>query len=573
MNCVEEVLIDEVALDFFNLRVDELADERDIEGTRDFIAQFDLFIPVFNADAIEAGFHYMLGNAYSLLYVPQNEKWYSPDLNKTVIHLRKAYNLIKDDIYNIELASRISTNLGNYLSQQGRFMCARKFWKYSISLNNQPIAHTSLYQSEMYIAHFLNHDKERKSYHYYLAYQHLQDRLELPNDPYIFNDSDLIFNSEEVREFKRDIESGKAGVGACPPFKIRKKSAIEDEEQAYLAWCGDNCLFLDELEVGDVRYSTHPDSLFLPPITAQINMSLSHHEELIYHTNFEEIKNDFCYARYLIFTAINTDSEEQSFFNRTFEKIDDLTYCIDNIKAQNLKTAFRVLYSLLDKIAYFINRFYKLNDAGKDRRINFESLFKKLNAKKWEPHPKLLDSKNHFLHALFYILKDLRDIDDHESVSDLLNPDIAKIYEIRNFIEHRSFKIINSLGADLVFADSQRWVVDDYNKTLKESRDELDRLSALISDAKETKERDKLLNKQKGLREDIAEIGEKLKEKKALSQHTLIITDSDFIDQVMTLAELIRSSIIYLSFSISFEEACKPSRDERYEWRRGIPLK
>jgi len=67
----EKVLIDESAIDIFNLRVDELTDENDVEGMQRFISTFDKFIPEFEDDFKEAEFHYMLGNAYSLLNVPQ----------------------------------------------------------------------------------------------------------------------------------------------------------------------------------------------------------------------------------------------------------------------------------------------------------------------------------------------------------------------------------------------------------------------------------------------------------------------------------------------------------------------
>ena len=88
--------------------------------------------------------------------------------------------------------------------------------------------------------------------------------------------------------------------------------------------------------------------------------------------------------------------------------------------------------------------------------ICFENLFKRRRSNEWKPHDKLKENTNQFIHALFYILKDLRDIKDQESVSDWLNPELVKIYEIRNYIEHRSFKIIDSLYEDIVqFIENQ----------------------------------------------------------------------------------------------------------------------
>ncbi|MBO0180139.1 LA2681 family HEPN domain-containing protein [Vibrio parahaemolyticus] len=579
MEFAENMLIDDSALDLFNLRVDELTDDNDVEGMQNFISTFDMFTPVFEDDYREAEFNYMLGNAYSLLNVPQQKEWFSPELNKVIIHFKKALSLLKkrniDDIYQITLESQISTNLGNYLSQQGRFMCAKKFWQRGILLNNQPIAHTAMYQSERYIAHYLQHDTPKAHYHYYLAYQSLKSRLELPNDPTKFNDSCLIFGNEWTETFKSWFEKNFDESEFERFYEPYDKRELNEKEIDYLAWCSDSHLFIDELEISELRYARHPDSLSLPPISSKLNLTLSHNEELVYHANFDEIKNDFCYARHLIFTALDTDNDEQSFFNSTFQKIDDMTYSIDNIKAQNLKSAFKILYSLFDKIAYFINHFYNLNALEKDRKISFESLFKKLGSnKQWQPHPKLAESKNQFLHALFYILKDLRDINDQESVSDWLNPELTKICEIRNFIEHRSFKIIDELYADLVSATSvEQMQIQRLKEEKEQYSNECKALFPLIKQYKATEKYQELVDQKNELEEKITNIDSQLYEKTKRSRHTLMMTEKDFTTQLMTLAELVRNSIIYLSFSINHEEQNKPKNDNGFVWKREVPIR
>lgn len=579
MEFAENMLIDDSALDLFNLRVDELTDDNDVEGMQNFISTFDMFTPVFEDDYREAEFNYMLGNAYSLLNVPQQKEWFSPELNKVIIHFKKALSLLKkrniDDIYQITLESQISTNLGNYLSQQGRFMCAKKFWQRGILLNNQPIAHTAMYQSERYIAHYSQHNTPKAHYHYYLAYQSLKSRLELPNDPTKFNDSCLIFGNEWTETFKSWFEKNFDESEFERFYEPYDKRELNEKEIDYLAWCSDSHLFIDELEISELRYARHPDSLSLPPISSKLNLTLSHNEELVYHANFDEIKNDFCYARHLIFTALDTDNDEQSFFNSTFQKIDDMTYSIDNIKAQNLKSAFKILYSLFDKIAYFINHFYNLNALEKDRKISFESLFKKLGSnKQWQPHPKLAESKNQFLHALFYILKDLRDINDQESVSDWLNPELTKICEIRNFIEHRSFKIIDELYADLVSATSvEQMQIQRLKEEKEQYSNECKALFPLIKQYKATEKYQELVDQKNELEEKITNIDSQLYEKTKRSRHTLMMTEKDFTTQLMTLAELVRNSIIYLSFSINHEEQNKPKNDNGFVWKREVPIR
>tara|TARA_B110000091_G_C13570612_1_gene372358 strand:- start:37 stop:180 length:144 start_codon:yes stop_codon:yes gene_type:complete len=47
MELTENVLIDDSALDLFNLRVDELTDDNDVEGMQNFISTFDMFTPAY----------------------------------------------------------------------------------------------------------------------------------------------------------------------------------------------------------------------------------------------------------------------------------------------------------------------------------------------------------------------------------------------------------------------------------------------------------------------------------------------------------------------------------------------
>tara|TARA_R110002167_G_scaffold57840_4_gene163638 strand:+ start:294 stop:2027 length:1734 start_codon:yes stop_codon:yes gene_type:complete len=573
----QTVLIDGDAIASLSARVDELLDAQNVADMEDFIGTFDVITHVFEYDFREAQFHYILGNAHSLLYVPQLNEWYDPNLNKVIIHFKKALNALKnsnvDDEYQITLKSKIETNYGNYLSQQGRFMCAKRHWRNAIDLDNQPIAHTAMYDNELYLSRYTLYDEPKAIYHQFLAYKSLCERMKLPNNQARFNDSDYIFDDNRTQDFKLWFEE-QYTLDHFNHFYKKNDKELNKKEIAYLNWCGKNNLFIDDLEIDDHPEVIRPDSLSLPSFSSRLNMTLAYHEDLVYHANFDEIKSDFCYARYLIFSASNIPNETVNFFNNTFTKTDDLTHTIDNIKAQQLKSAFKILYALFDKIAYFISHFYDLNDIDKDKQISFENLFKRRGSNEWKPHDKLKESTNQFIHALFYILKDLRDIKDQESVSDWLNPELVKIYEIRNYIEHRSFKIIDSLYEDIVFADLvQRNEIEHLNNNKEQYNDELQALYTEIKAHKYTDKHQSLINKKEQLEEWVARIDEQLNEKEKRSKHTLIMTDKDFTTQLMTLAELVRNSIIYLSFSIEFEENTKRKSDENLVWHREVPRK
>jgi hypothetical protein len=64
---------------------------------------------------------------------------------------------------------------------------------------------------------------------------------------------------------------------------------------------------------------------------------------------------------------------------------------LTNLKSQHYKTAFKTLYSIFDKIAYFLNSFYDLNKI--DSKIYFYNIFGQIKNDKIKPHKKLVDSK------------------------------------------------------------------------------------------------------------------------------------------------------------------------------------
>ncbi|MBH2562152.1 hypothetical protein JZM41_23785 [Serratia marcescens] len=302
-------------------------------------------------------------------------------------------------------------------------------------------------------------------------------------------------------------------------------------------------------------------------------------EDLVYHGNFDEIKNDYIYARYLIFSAHNIPSENIHFYNNTYQHIDDMSHAITNLKSQHYKSAFKTLYSIFDKIAYFLNSFYDFNDI--DAKIYFHNFFGKFENGKLKPHSKLKESNNQFLHALFYILKDIRDSnhkdDNLDSESYWLDPDAEKFSKIRNAIEHRSLKIIDNFGYKLLNNDS-----NNHEKIYAEEKNNLESLDSEIKfickEIKTHKENNNqtklniLIDKRDELVKKITLSKNKINDKTKRSKHSLMISERDFEARLMLLIRLVRRSIIYLSLAIHWEQ--KQNRDDYpIVISRDVPLK
>jgi hypothetical protein len=304
------------------------------------------------------------------------------------------------------------------------------------------------------------------------------------------------------------------------------------------------------------------------------------HEELAYHGNFDELKNDYCYARYLVFSAESIPNDAQHFFNSTYQHVDDMSHSIDNLKIGHYKSAFRILYSLFDKLAYFVSRFLDLNELKDDKMMSIDNLFRDFKAKNWKkdwkPHKKLKDSDNHFIHALFYILKDIRDVTNSTSVSKWIDPDAKAFAEIRNAMEHRSLKIVDDFGYELTHSHNS-YYEDELNKINLEILELQNQLKEVYSAKKKAKKdgsnflMTQFEEQENTLNSKVSILESKIREKEMLSSHTLLIPISQFESRLMTLIKLARNSIMYLSLALHFEEKTRPG--EELYLPMDVPLK
>ena len=578
---IELVLIDAPMIAQFESRADELILSSNIEELEKFVTAIDQQCFTFEDDFVKSRYFYTLGNCYSSVHRYQESEWYSENLSKAVINYRIALYALKNleysNINHLNLRSRIETNLANYLSGQGRAICAIEHWNNALEINENPVALISKANNEFFIAECL-YDKFHSHYHYFEAYNliclGLENSSELDDEhkqQYSENGKFLNFKRWFEEEFK-DYD-----FSIIDNFE---EEFISRKQKSYLKWCGDNCLFLNDLNDLYKTELVYTDCFTLPSITQTINNSLTYQEDLIYHGNFDEIKNDYCYARYLIFSASNIPNEQEHFFNSTYEKVDDMAHSLTNLKSQHYKSAFKTLYSIFDKIAYFLNSFYDLNEV--DSKVYFHTLFGKMKNGTLKPHKKLIDSENYFLHALFYILKDIRNSNsnglDIKTESYWLDPDIEAFTEIRNAMEHRSLKIVDSFGHTLTKSHivfHQRYI-DELLEEKSVIETKLENKYLEIKKAKLDNDfqlKLTLENDKKSLNSDLSKLEAKLADKVKRAKHSLFITDKEFELRLFTLMKLIRSSIMYLSLAIHFEENNKPVTPKTITLPMGVPLK
>ncbi len=144
--------------------------------------------------------------------------------------------------------------------------------------------------------------------------------------------------------------------------------------------------------------------------------------------SINQIKEDYAIARLLLVQSQFRRGDFDSISRRT-TFVNTLDYSQFNLYYGLLKAAFKEAYNILDKIAVFINDYYKLEMP--EDRIYFTSIWYCNNCRKIRGE--ILKSKNISLYALYDIYQDFK--------SGYHN----KIQNIRNASTHRKLVIFDSM--------------------------------------------------------------------------------------------------------------------------------
>ncbi|GEL68201.1 hypothetical protein MPS01_23560 [Marinilactibacillus psychrotolerans] len=95
------------------------------------------------------------------------------------------------------------------------------------------------------------------------------------------------------------------------------------------------------------------------------------------------------------------------FFNKKVFLVNTLDYPIYGIGIEKVKAAYRSIYSIFDKIAYFLNKYFKLKIP--DGTISFVNLwYKDMRKNKRREEIQKILQENYALNGLWWIYKDLR---------------------------------------------------------------------------------------------------------------------------------------------------------------------
>lgn len=355
-------------------------------------------------------------------------KWECEDYEKTIIHYRKALR----DLENLELIKKhekelycqISTNLANLLSHLGRIIEAIEYWKNCLNINKNfgmaegNLGHGYMIYSKMF------YDEGHRLVFLKNSYKLLKNSLNKEITKEAYNGFISVVNFFESN-YKDSFLSDKIKY---------KEWDLGDliEEVDYRKWCLSNNLFLNSLNDLDNISIAARDVLHLPPIIMKID------ERPFHHGLFNVIKQEYITARYLLFESRkHAQQGEVHFADKDNIMVETLDYSFHSIGIEKKKIAFRMAYSIFDKIAYFMNEYFNLGIRQQD--VYFRKIWFNRGDKKKGLIREFDAIENWPLRGLFWLSKDLFEEDDE--YKNCLEPDAKELNDIRNHLEHKYLKV------------------------------------------------------------------------------------------------------------------------------------
>lgn len=391
--------------------------------------------------------NYFIANMWSNMRVLSRDvneqwEWEQEELEKEIIYLRRAIDGNGFAETHEFRKCQILTNLGNNFSHVGRFVEALEYWNKALEINDSfAMAIGNKGYGLVKYAQSL-YDDGHKTVFFQYAYSQLRQAIKSQN---------IHENAKEG--FQQSIswlESILPKEYLKEEFSLKEYSLGDSEEEVnYRKWCLENTLFLNPLNDLGAFSIAGQDIFNLPSIVTGIN------EGPYYFGFFNQMKQEYVSARYLYYEGIKSD--KQHFSDKDVFLYNTLDYPAYSLRSEKVKSAYRMIYSLFDKIAYFLMEYFDLEIKTKlyfrrlwywneDYNNDLKEVFKKRT--------------NWSLRGLFWLSKDLL---ANSNFKEAIDPTAQEIVTIRNHLEHKYLKIHDEMWE----GNSSR--EDDFTLSLKDS--------------------------------------------------------------------------------------------------------
>lgn len=423
----------EVALNHLARLIDLSLDFKHVDGTNRAIQIGEQLSKRSLAPADDILLNYFLSNAWANKRQLEKHseqdrwKWEQPEIEKQIIHLRRAIRHIGfSDLASLRRC-QIFTNLGNILNTAGRFVEALEHWNQALSL--VPTFGMAQGNRAFGLLHYSKALYDDGHQPILLRHAYVGFRIALKiaeDDPY---EVDPIAKDAFGRQIQW-IES------VIRPEYLSQGTGMDEfplgdseEETKYRRWCLQNRLFLNPLnDLGPYSVAAH-DVLTTPSMVVKTG------EGMHFQGFYNQLKQEFVSARYLYYEGVT--SSESHFSDKDVLLYNTLDYPAYSLAVEKMKMAFRMTYSILDKVSYFLNAYLALSIP--ERQVSFRSFWYNRQDRKRGLRPEFEACENWPLRGLFWLSKDL--FENTPDFRECLEPDAQALDVIRNHAEHKYLKL------------------------------------------------------------------------------------------------------------------------------------
>lgn len=415
--------------------IDAATDELNIDQAKQALLLCDEMDERLNGEKT-VELYYFKANAWSAIRRANHQdesciwQWDQTELLNEVYWLRSAIQHESFKSTDLFRQCQILVNTGNIFSHIGRPVEAIEYWQRAlIKIPNFAMALINLGNGLEHYAKML-YDKG----HAYVLLNHAyKSYSSVTNKNLVWDSEDYKEISKgafkSARDIKQRLDLEKIDKLSLDRYSLGRSGA----EKIYRKWVLDNKLFINPLnDLGSFSIAAQ-DVMHLP------NMQ-TNNEGAPYHFGFyNQLKQEYATARFLLWQGIHeSDQYQKHFSDKDLMLIDTLDYTRYGLAIEKIKLSFRSAYSLLDKVAFFINDYWNLKVP--ERQVSFNRVWYN---EKSQLNPQLANLKNLSLRGLFWLSKDFIDEGRNDSLilGQTMEPDASRLVALRNHLEHKYIKV------------------------------------------------------------------------------------------------------------------------------------
>lgn len=443
-------------LDKIAFEIDEAADKKNMESLIALLQICSSEIKNSNCHD-RVIYHFFKANCYSAIHEAKSLtsgsdfEWRHKDKVSEIISLREAVS--DSGFHDIDevLKCKILTNLGNNLNNLGRFVEALSYWNMAISiipnfamaLGNKGIGLT------YYSRYLYDHG------HSGILLAFAKDSLSKVFTNALWDSGFQSVAHDSFKSYYDDIANHLDRIEYDFYLNLSQEPLAKNKKEAeYRKWCLDNTLFLSPLNDVCKEAIAARDVFHLPTHSYGVK------EEPRFPKYFNVLKQEYATARFMLFDSVMGSNNH--FSDNDVLLLDNYDAAEFGYKNEQLKTAFRISYSLFDKIALFINDYFNVGlVAGK---VSFRKIWGEKTKQGYRIRPCFDGRKNWPLRGLYYLSKDLFDKDFNYTAL----PEAKELADLRNNLEHR-FVSVQWYASQVPSTNMHTYIIKDdlEKKTLK----------------------------------------------------------------------------------------------------------